>query len=220
MDSPFQLRVEYDMTESMLIVFVLTSLVVIITPGQDLMLVMSRSIAQGSRAGMATAAGVSVGLLVHTLLAALGLGAMLRSSLFIFTMVKCVGALYLVYLGIRMLRSQQGPLDVEALRVVSLRQSFTQGALSNVSNPKITIFYFAYLPQFLPVGTQYTTVILLLLGSAFALLTFFVKAPIGYGAGALSGWLRARPKVIGRINRVSGLVLIGLGFRLALQRQS
>lgn len=208
------------MTESMFLVFILTSLVIIITPGQDLMLVMSRSIAQGRRAGMATAAGVSTGLLVHTLLAAFGLGAVLRSSLLFFTVIKCTGALYLIYLGYKMFRSGDGRLDVNSLTTVSIRKTFAQGAISNISNPKITIFYFAYLPQFLPAETQNATSMLLLLGAAFALLTFVVKAPIGYGAGTLSAWLRARPQVLGRINRVSGLVLIGLGCRLALEKQS
>ena len=90
---------------------------------------------------------------------------------------------------------------------------------SNLSNPKIAIFYFAYLPQFVPPGAEAPTTMLLILGAAFSGLTFLVKGPIGYGAGVLSSWLRSRPAVLGRVNRVSGGVLIVPGLRLAFERR-
>lgn len=208
------------MMETLPVLFVVTSLILILTPGQDMLLVMSRSISQGSKAGVATAAGVSTGLLGHTALATLGLGAVLSASELLFVAIKLVGAAYLIYLGIRLLLSRQSDLDTEKLSQTSLKKMFLQGAISNISNPKITIFYFAYLPQFVPAGEVNPTLRLLLLGASFAVLTFIVKGPIGYGAGILSGWLRARPKVIGWTHRLSGLVLIGLGLRLALARRS
>ena len=101
-----------------------------------------------------------------------------------------------------------------------MRKLFIQGAFSNISNPKITIFYFAYLPQFIPTGATQPTIILFMLGVAFALLTFLVKGPVGYGAGVLSGWLRARPAILSWTNRTSGMILVALGLRLALARRS
>ena len=206
--------------ETLPVLFVVTSLILIITPGQDMLLVMSRSISQGWRAGVATAAGVSTGLLGHTVLAALGLGAVLSASELLFTAIKLVGGFYLIYLGIKLLRSRPAGLALGGMPPASLKKTFLQGAISNISNPKITIFYFAYLPQFIPSGEGHTTLRLLTLGIAFALLTFMVKGPIGYGAGLLSGWLRSRPTVIGWTNRLSGIVLVGLGLRLALERRN
>ena len=207
------------MTETLPILFIVTSLILIITPGQDMMLVMSRSIAQGWKAGVTTAAGVSFGLLGHTVLATLGLGALLRASEILFVAIKLIGAVYLVYLGVKLFRSKQTDLEIKGLPVVSYRKLFFQGAFSNLSNPKIAIFYFAYLPQFVPTGFEAPTTMLLILGTAFAVLTFFVKGPIGYGAGVLSNWMRSRPAVLGWVNRVSGGVLIALGLRLAFERR-
>ena len=208
------------MLESISLLFIITSFVLIITPGQDMMLVMSRSITQGWKAGVITAAGVSTGLLGHSLLAALGLGAVLMASEMIFVAIKYVGAAYLIYLGVSALRHRSGPLDVRHLASVPLRRLFLQGAISNISNPKITIFYFAYLPQFIPSGSAHPTLTLFGLGVVFAGLTFLVKGPVGYGAGLLSSWLRARPSVLAWINRTSGVILVALGIRLALSRRS
>jgi len=180
---------------------------------------MSRSISQGSKAGVATAAGVSLGLLGHTVLVTLGLGALLGASEFFFSAMKLVGAAYLFYLGIKMFLNRHAGLTTNVLPATSLRKTFFQGALSNLSNPKIAIFYFAYLPQFVPSDMQHPTTLLLILGASFSALTFVVKGPVGYGAGVLSGWLRARPAVIKWINRVSGVVLVGLGIRLACERR-
>ncbi len=203
------------MTEAHILIFIVTSLVLIITPGQDMILVMSRSISQGWKAGVATAAGIGTGLLGHTLLAALGLGAILQTSELLFTIMKIGGAVYLIYMGIRLILSSHSGLDINNLPALSTGNLFFQGAISNISNPKIAIFYFAYLPQFIPATETNTTALLLILGASFALLTFFVKGPVGYAAGKLSTWLRNRPSVISRIHKTSGLVLIGLGLRLA-----
>lgn len=208
------------MTETLPVVFIVASIVLIITPGQDMILVMSRSISQGVKAGVATAAGVSVGLIGHTILATLGLGALLHACEILFTAMKLVGAAYLVYLGISFFRNSGAGLSIREMSVAPLRKVFFQGLLSNLSNPKIVIFYLAYLPQFIPLGAENPTTRLFILGSAFAVLTFVVKGPIGFGAGVLSSWLRSRPAVIGWINRASGVVLVGLGLRLALEQRN
>ena len=208
------------MSDAQLLLFVVTSLVVILTPGQDMILVMSRSIAQGSAAGIATAAGVSTGLLGHTLLAGLGLGSLLLASETLFVALKLVGASYLIYLGVRLLWFRPATLELTGLRAAPLRRLFVQGALSNLSNPKIAIFYFAFLPQFISADTGHPTLVLLMLGAVFSLLTVLVKGPVGYFAGALSAWLRARPPVLVGMHRASGAVLVALGVGLALERRA
>jgi threonine/homoserine/homoserine lactone efflux protein len=207
------------MSETQLIFFLLASLLLIATPGQDMMLVMSRSIAQGSAAGVATAAGVGLGLLGHTLLAALGLGSLLLASETLFTVLKLAGAAYLIYLGARLFLARAATLELQSAGCAPLRQLVLQGALSNLSNPKIAIFYFAFLPQFIAPDTAHPTALMLALGAAYAVMGFLVKGPIGYFAGALSGWLRARPRVLVAMNRTSGAVLVALGVKLAFERR-
>ena len=207
------------MVEVAWLLFVVASLVLIVTPGQDMILVMSRSIAQGSAAGVVTAAGVSVGLVGHTVLATLGLGAILRTSEWLFVALKLAGAAYLGYLGIQLLRTKNQELAVLAGAPRSLRRLFFDGALSNVSNPKIAVFYFAFLPQFVVPGAAHPTLSVFVLGLVFAGLTFLVKGPVGLGAGLLSGWLRSRPKALTWLYRTSGAGLIGLGVKLAFERR-
>ena len=198
--------------------FIIASLVVIATPGQDMILVMSRSVAQGPAAGVATAAGVSVGLVGHTLLATLGLGTILRASEWLFLALKFAGAAYLVWLGVQLLRTRQRDFPIAAGAPRPLRRLFIEGALSNLSNPKIAVFYFAFLPQFVLPGAEHPTLAVFVLGLFFAILTFLVKGPVGLGAGLLSAWLRARPGAIAWLFRASGMVLVGLGLKLALER--
>jgi threonine/homoserine/homoserine lactone efflux protein len=207
------------MIEASWLLFCVASLALIATPGQDMILVMSRSIAQGAAAGVVTAAGVAVGLVGHTVLATLGLGAILRTSEWLFAALKFIGAGYLLYLGIGLLRTRQSSLTIAAGAVRPLRKLFRDGAFSNLSNPKVAIFYFAFLPQFVSPSASHPTLSVFVLGLAFALLTFLVKAPIGVFSGVLSAWLRARPRVLTWIYRSSGAILVGLGIRLALERR-
>ncbi|MBT8333804.1 MAG: LysE family translocator [Desulfobacterales bacterium] len=206
------------MDEMQLALFVIASFIIIITPGQDLLLVMSRAVTQGSRAGIITASGVSIGLIGHSVLTAFGLGALLLASKSIFTILKFVGAGYLFYLGIRLITSKSHRLDLKSSQKVSPRKLFFTGAFSNISNPNITIFYFAFLPQFIPGNAENPTLQLLILGLFFAFLTFLVKGPVGYFAGILSLWLRSNPKILKWIDRTSGTVLIGLGIKLVFEQ--
>lgn len=206
--------------EIVTLVFLLTSTVLILTPGQDMILVMSRSIAQGQKAGIMTAFGVSVGLLGHTLLATLGLGALLLASEFLFNIVKFIGAGYLIYIGYQLFRSKDHTMNIKDLPKVSYKRMFIQGALSNIMNPKIAIFYFSYLPQFVIPNNGNETMQLFILGFTFAILTFFIKAPIGFISGLLSFWIKTRPIILKNIYRTSGIILIGLGFKLALEERN
>jgi len=205
--------------EVITLIFILTSTVIILTPGQDMILVMSRSIAQGQKAGIMTAFGVSVGLLGHTLLATLGLGALLLASEFWFSIIKFIGAGYLIYIGYQLLRSKDHTMNMKDLPKVSYKKMFMQGALSNIMNPKIAIFYFSYLPQFVIPNSGNETMHLFILGLTFAILTFTIKAPIGFISGLLSFWIQNRPIVLKYIHKTSGLILIGLGLKLALEER-
>ena len=201
------------------LLFIAASLVIIATPGQDMILVLSRSITQGVSAGLATAAGVSVGLLGHTMLATLGLGAILRTSEWLFVVLKLVGAAYLIYVGIGLLRTKNAALNVQAAPRSSLSKLFADGALSIVANPKLAVFYFAFLPQFVQPGAQSPALSIFVLGVVFATLTFVVKGPVGYFGGLLSSWFQSRPSVLSWLYRSSGAILVGLGIKLAFERR-
>ncbi|KVN25047.1 threonine transporter RhtB [Burkholderia pyrrocinia] len=200
--------------------FLATSLLIIVTPGQDMVLVMSRTLSGGTRTGVVTAAGVSVGLIVHTMLATLGLGALLQASEWLFTALKLAGALYLLYLGITLLRAS-GELTLSSTGGApeSTLRTFAQGALSNVSNPKVALFYLAFLPQFVHADAARPMLSVFVLGATFASLTFVVKGPVALFAGLLSTSIRRNPRILTRMHRVSGVVLLGLGVKLALERR-
>ena len=200
------------------LLFVAASLMLIIVPGQDMILVMSRSIAQGAVAGVATAAGVCSGLIVHTVVAALGLGALIRASEWLYLGLQLAGAAYLAYMGLQLLRAPQQQLAIAGSAAKRPARMFLDGALSNVCNPKIAVFYLAFLPQFVAPGSTHATLSLFVLGLAFAVLALLVKGPIGLGAAALSSWLRAHPRSLIWLFRSSGAVLLGLSLQLALQR--
>jgi threonine/homoserine/homoserine lactone efflux protein len=132
-----------------LAVYVVASLALIATPGQDMLYVISRSLAQGRFAGVCSAVGVSLGILVHTAFAALGVGAILHASEALFVALKLAGAGYLVYLGVRLLATRAAAgTATGAAATLSPPSLVWQGVLSNVTNPKIVLFFFAFLPQF------------------------------------------------------------------------
>jgi len=143
----------------------------------------------------------------------------LRTSEWLFVALKLVGAAYLVYLGIGLLRTKAASVPAGSSPARPLRRLFVDGAVSNLSNPKIAIFYFAFLPQFVSPSASYPTLTVFVLGLAFAGLTFLVKAPVGIFAGKLSGWLRSRPSVLTCVFRSSGAILVALGVRLAFERR-
>jgi threonine/homoserine/homoserine lactone efflux protein len=202
--------------DSNLGLYILASLALILTPGQDMMYVMSRALAQGRLAGLYSAVGVIIGILVHTVLAAFGVGAILAASEGLFLALKLLGAVYLVYLGVKLLFTREGSIAAQAGgQRFSPASLVWQGVLSNVSNPKIVVFFFAFLPQFVDPKSAHPTADLVFLGVLYAAMGLVVKAGVGLAAGSLSERILSRPRALVWINRVSGTILVGLGLRLA-----
>ena len=199
-----------------LTLYVVASLALILTPGQDMLYVISRSLAQGRLAGVYSAIGVIIGILVHTALAALGVGAILAASEALFLALKLVGAAYLVYLGVRLLLTRTAALDARGTAArLSPASLVWQGVLSNVSNPKIVLFFFAFLPQFVDPASAHPTRDLVALGVLYALMALPVKGGVALAAASLSQRVLRRPRAMLWVNRSSGAVLVGLGLRLA-----
>jgi threonine/homoserine/homoserine lactone efflux protein len=165
---------------------------------------------------MLSALGVISGILVHTIAAALGLTLIFQTSALAFLAVKYLGAAYLIYLGIKSWRER----NVFALRTssspVSSGKLFWQGVLSNVLNPKIAIFFLAFLPQFVDKSSSQMTLQLVVLGLTFAFLGLLFLIVVGYSSGTIGSWITRRPHYARFIGRLSGGILVALGLRLAL----
>ena len=196
--------------------FIGVSWALIIAPGPDMFYVITRGMAHGRRAGMLSAIGVVCGILVHTSAAALGLTLILQTSAFAFLFVKFVGAAYLIYLGFKAWRDQSTFRPQTSVATVTSSALFWQGVLSNVLNPKIAIFFLAFLPQFVDRGSSHVTVQMIILGVTFACFGLSFLLIVGYSSGTIGRWLLDRPRYAQFFQRFAGGILIGLGIRLVL----
>lgn len=200
-----------------LALYVGASMALILTPGQDMIYVIGRSLAQGRVAGLCSAVGVIIGILVHTALAAVGVGAILHASEELFTVLKLVGAAYLVYLGVRMLFTREVAIDVSSGGPgASPRWLVLQGVLSNVTNPKIILFFFAFLPQFVDPNSPHPGLQVLALGLSFALLGFLSDSMWAVAAGTVADRLRGSTAIAWVQRWIGGGVLVGLGILAAV----
>jgi RhtB (resistance to homoserine/threonine) family protein len=199
--------------------FLAVAAIVVITPGVDMALVTRNALMHGRRAAVMTAFGINVGILFWVLAAALGLAAVVSTSTTAFAAIKLAGAAYLVYLGVQALRSARTDRpESEPIRrpAPSSRLAFRQGLVSNILNPKIAVFFTSLLPQF--VGARGSIGNLLLLGLLFNAMG--VGWLVCYATAVARGRnVLARPRVRRTLEGISGLVLVGLGTRLALERR-
>lgn len=187
------------------------------SPGPDFLYVTSRGIAQGKRAGVLSAAGISVGLLVHTLLAAFGLSAIIQASRTAYLIIKYIGAGYLIYLGARACLTKTSN---ESATVQSFPKSaFHQGVLTNVFNPKAIITFMAFLPQFVDGKIAHPITPFLILGVTLALIALLWFVFTGYFAGMVGMFIKSRKGFQNAIKYVSGSILVLLGIRLALTNE-
>ncbi len=199
-----------------LLLFVGAGLLLNVTPGPDLLYILGRSVSQGRAAGVVSALGIGAGCLVHVTGAALGLSALLLALPLAYDVVRWAGAAYLVILGVKALRSGGSALEVQALAPVSPRRIFLQGALTNVLNPKVALFFLAFLPQFADPARGPLAPQLLLLGAIFAVNGTLVCIAFALFASQLGAWLRTRYGVSRLLDRATGGLFVALGVRLAL----
>ncbi len=204
------------MPDANVALFVVASLALIATPGQDNIYIITRGIAQGRKSALVSAWGVCAGLVVHTTFAAIGLSALLARSAVAFSVVKYAGAAYLIYLGIKALLDKESFAVSEEVAPLGLRSVFLQGVASNVLNPKVALFFLSFLPQFVSSESGSAATQFFALGSLFVLLTLILTGFIACFSGSLGDWLRDKPGVANALRWLTGSVLVGLGVRLAL----
>jgi RhtB (resistance to homoserine/threonine) family protein len=202
--------------------FLAVAAVVVVTPGVDMALVTKNALLHGRRAALATAWGINTGIVLWTAAAALGVAAVVRESAAAFTVVKLAGAAYLVYLGVQALRAARrraptSPLSASPAASLGARGAFRQGLVSNLLNPKIAVFFTSVLPQFIDNGESALPK-LLLLGALFSAigLAWLTAYAIATARGRA---ILQRTRVKAALDSLSGIVLIGLGVRLAFERR-
>lgn len=206
-----------------LALFVISGLLLNIAPGPDSLLIMTRSATQGWRAGCAAALGVGAGTFVHIFAAALGLSAVLATSSAAFTVVKLVGAAYLVWVGIGMLRSRAAPAPIEAAAdapALAYRKIFLQGFLTNALNPKVAIFFLAFVPQFIAPDAPNKALAFIVLGVIFNFNGMLWCNFLAVSTALASRRLRVGARMATWLNRAIGGVFVALGVKLALSRQT
>jgi len=208
-----------------LLMFILAGWLLNLTPGPDVLYIVSSALKHGVRAGLVAALGIVSGCFVHVFAAALGVGALLATSATAFHLLKWAGAAYLVWMGVKLLLARRGSAilpsqngDSESAQgpAVSLGRVYRQGLLTNVLNPKVALFFLAFVPQFIAPGTPDKLLAFLLLGLLFNLNSL----PINFGYAWLAGWASRRVGTMQRtllwLDRAAGAMFIGFGLKLAL----
>ncbi len=206
-----------------LLVFIAAGWLLNLTPGPDVLYIVTHSLRSGARAGVVAGLGITAGCFVHIFAAALGLGALLATSATAFNLLKWAGAAYLLYVGVKLLFSQASgiPLGSTALTgappvPVDLRKVFSGGFWTNVLNPKVAVFFLAFVPQFIAPNTEHTTWVFLALGTLFNINAI----PVNVGWALAAAWMVRRARIVQRtmhwLDRAAGVMFIGFGVRLAL----
>ena len=200
-----------------LVVFATAVIALGLAPGPDNIFVLTQSALFGRKAGLVVTLGLCTGLLGHTAAVAFGVAVIFQTSQLAFTILKFVGAGYLLYLAWGAFRAGSSyiKLQDEQKNGPSLMALYRRGIVMNITNPKVAIFFLAFLPQFADPSHGSLTLQLLLLGVLFIPCTILVFGGIAFGAGFLGGWLRTNPRAQMIMNRVAGLVFVGLALRLA-----
>lgn len=194
--------------------FLAASVLLWLTPGPDTMYILARSVAQGRRAGVMSALGIGSGLLIHTLLAAFGLSAILATSAWAFAVVKTAGAAYLIYLGLQAFGRMGGTLGAPDLSPVGNWRVYRQGVVSNTLNPKVAIFFLALLPQFVDPAAGLGPMPFVFLGAVFVVGGTLWSLGQAVCAASFTQTIRRNPALLRWLQRLSGCVYITLGLSL------
>ena len=199
--------------------FLAAAVLITVSPGPDNLMVLGVGIARGRAPGVAFGLGCGFGCLSHTVLATLGVSALIAASPLAFTLLKMGGGLYLVWLGVQALRSRGGVTMASAQGVgESLRRLFAKGLLANAINPKVVLFFLSFLPQFVIAERGHAGWQTLQLGLVFTLQAALLFGLLGYFSGAVGNWLQRHGRAGLWLDRLAGTIFVGLGVRLITAR--
>jgi threonine/homoserine/homoserine lactone efflux protein len=205
-------------TESTPLLFMTAALALNLTPGPDMLYVIARSTGEGRAAGIASALGIAIGCLFHIAALALGLSVLLTRVPAAYDVIRFAGAAYLVYLGVRALTTRSELIDARVEPARSPGAIVVQGAVTNILNPKVALFFLAFIPQFIRADGWSPAMQVVALGLLFNTSGTIVNVVVALAASRATGWLRKNRRSARWLQRATGLVFVGLGLRLALTR--
>ncbi len=202
-----------------LAIFLAASVALALAPGPDNIFVLTQSALYGRKAGLLVTLGLCTGLLVHTAAVALGVAAIFQTSVLAFNILKIVGALYLLYLAYQAFRARATQLDEDGQQQLSWRKLYSRGIIMNVTNPKVAIFFLAFLPQFADPALGPMTVQMLIFGALFIVATLCIFGAVAWFAGFLGARLKRSERAQIVMNRIAGTVFMGLALRLVVSER-
>jgi threonine/homoserine/homoserine lactone efflux protein len=202
------------LTPDQLLAFLAAALLITASPGPDNLMVLGVGMSQGRRHGMAFGLGCALGCLSHTLLAAVGVSALIAASPAAFSALRVAGGLYLLWLGVNALRSRGGGEARAAADRPAPGRLFWRGVMANAINPKVVLFFLSFLPQFVVPAQGQPALQTVVLGLVFTAQAALLFGALGFFAGAIGQWLQRRPRAGRWLDRVAGAVFVGLGLRL------
>lgn len=201
-------------------VFFVASVLLALSPGPDNIFVLTQSALAGPRAGLVVTLGLCTGLVVHTAAVALGVAVIFQTSEVAFTALKVIGACYLLYLAFQAFRASDSQLSADGAPKTPLRKLYARGIFMNVTNPKVSIFFLAFLPQFADPARGSLVIQIMLLGAAFAVATILVFGAVALFAGSIGQWLAQSGAAQRILHRVAGTVFAGLALKLLVTQRS
>ncbi len=202
-----------------LILFFAASVALAFAPGPDNIFVLTQSALHGRKAGLLITLGLCTGLLVHTAAVSLGVAAIFQTSALAFNLLKIIGAMYLLYLAWQAFKAGATKIDNPETPAMSPRKLYLRGVIMNITNPKVAIFFLAFLPQFANPAVGSITSQMLVLGAVFIIAALLVFGAIAWSAGFLGEWLKGSANAQVIMNRVAGTVFAGLAIRLAISER-
>jgi len=200
-------------------IFFAASVALAFAPGPDNIFVLTQSALHGRKAGLLVTIGLCTGLLVHTAAVSLGVAAIFQTSALAFNILKMVGAMYLLYLAWQAFKAGATKIDESAELQMDLRKLYYRGVIMNITNPKVAIFFLAFLPQFADPAIGSITIQMMMFGGLFIIATLLIFGSIAWSAGFLGEWLKGSEKAQVIMNRIAGTVFAGLALRLAISER-
>jgi threonine/homoserine/homoserine lactone efflux protein len=200
--------------------FIIASFLFIISPGIDTIFILNKAIAQGRKSGFYSTLGITTGVLVHTTLASFGLSLILAQSAMAFSVVKYIGAAYLIYLGISKLFSNQNMVkEKQQEQLVSIKKTYISAVFTNTLNPKVAIFFLAFFPQFIQPAYIHGALPYIVLGVIYALMGLLWFMTLTFFAGSFSAKLKTNPAIATWLNKVSGVTFVLMGIKIAFTKR-
>lgn len=201
--------------------FLVAGILLNLTPGVDTMYILTRSIAQGKKAGIYSVLGIGTGCLIHTVFASFGLSIILMKSAAVFIAVRYLGVAYLLYLGIKMILDKNSIIESDSIKIkeTDLFSIYRQGVLTNVLNPKVALFFLSFLPQFINAKSAAGPIPFLILGLTFMTTGTTWCLFVAYAASSVSTRLRNNERIGKMLQKLSGFVFIGMGLKLLAEKK-